>query len=156
MMWWHYSFRVEGKGDAMITDVIYSNKERAEKQESSSGSKEEYEAMKVCVLLWLTETLLGSRDALGRGGILPLLPPPPFKFVAPPPPKFFFNPLTHLPPRPPFSKCNPLGGFAQLADNGGVQALYSSAQRNINLCEPLGGIYGPCCNDNWEKNFRQL
>ena len=32
---------------ATITDVIYSSKERAEKEEAPSGSKEQYEATQV-------------------------------------------------------------------------------------------------------------
>lgn len=43
-------FRVEGKGNATITDVIYSRKETAGMIESFTGSKEEYEAVKVSTL----------------------------------------------------------------------------------------------------------
>ena len=39
--------RVEGEGKAVITDVIYSSKTTSEVKQSSPGSKEEYEAMKV-------------------------------------------------------------------------------------------------------------
>ncbi len=39
--------RVEGKGSAVITDVIYSSKKIDEEQQSSPGTKEEYEAVKV-------------------------------------------------------------------------------------------------------------
>ena len=39
--------RVEGKGKAVITDVIYSSKSTEEVQ--NPGSKEEYEALKVRV-----------------------------------------------------------------------------------------------------------
>ncbi len=38
---------MEGKGDAVITDVIYSSKTTSEEAESSTGSKKEYEALKV-------------------------------------------------------------------------------------------------------------
>ena len=41
------TYRVEGKGAATITDVIYSSKERTEKEEAPSGSKEQYQAVKV-------------------------------------------------------------------------------------------------------------
>ena len=41
-------YRVEGKGKAVITDVIYSNKTTEEIQ--NPGSKEEYEALKVIVI----------------------------------------------------------------------------------------------------------
>ncbi len=39
--------RVEGKGKAVITDVIYSSKTTEGVQ--NSGSKEEYEAIQVCL-----------------------------------------------------------------------------------------------------------
>ena len=40
-------YRVEGKGKAVITDVIYSNKVTEVKQPSPAGSKEEQNAIKV-------------------------------------------------------------------------------------------------------------
>ena len=44
---------MEGKGNAMITDVIYSSKTTPEETESSPGSKEDYDALKVGLeLLW--------------------------------------------------------------------------------------------------------
>ena len=46
-----FAYRVEGKGAATITDVIYSSKERTEKEEAPSGSKEQYQAVKVSKLI---------------------------------------------------------------------------------------------------------
>ena len=39
--------RVEGTGNAVITDVIYSSKTISEEEQTATGSKEEYERMKV-------------------------------------------------------------------------------------------------------------
>ena len=43
------SYRVEGRGKAVITDVIYSSETSSEEEKPSSESKEKYEALKVCV-----------------------------------------------------------------------------------------------------------
>ncbi len=44
----HLIIRVEGKGNAVITDVIYSSETRTDdKVQATAGSKEEYEAIKV-------------------------------------------------------------------------------------------------------------
>ena len=42
-------YRVEGRGKAVITDVIYSSETSSEEEKPSSESKEKYEALKVCV-----------------------------------------------------------------------------------------------------------
>ena len=47
MLYCFFSIRVEGKGDAVITDVIYSNKTSEIVQEVTPGSKKEYEVIKV-------------------------------------------------------------------------------------------------------------
>ena len=39
---------MEGKGKAVITDVIYSTKESADDDQVTTGSKEEYQHFKVC------------------------------------------------------------------------------------------------------------
>ena len=41
------SFRVEGRGSAVITDVIYSSETSSEEEKSSSQTKEKYEGIKV-------------------------------------------------------------------------------------------------------------
>ena len=39
--------RVEGRGEATITDVVYSSKTTAEDEKPASDSKERYESLKV-------------------------------------------------------------------------------------------------------------
>ena len=41
------SFRVEGRGSAVITDVIYSSETSSEEEKPSSQTKEKYESIKV-------------------------------------------------------------------------------------------------------------
>jgi hypothetical protein len=40
-------FRVEGRGSAVITDVIYSSETSSEEEKPSSQTKEKYEGIKV-------------------------------------------------------------------------------------------------------------
>ena len=40
-------FRVEGRGGAVITDVIYSSETSSEEEKPSSQTKEKYESIKV-------------------------------------------------------------------------------------------------------------
>ena len=50
---WCYmlSFRVEGRGSAVITDVIYSSETSSEEEKPSSQTKEKYEGIKVVHLI---------------------------------------------------------------------------------------------------------
>ena len=47
----HVSFRVEGRGSAVITDVIYSSETSSKEEKPSSQTKEKYEGIKVVHLI---------------------------------------------------------------------------------------------------------